>query len=156
MATDFRFDPEQRLVVTCYWGEVRTADVATVRRARELDAGLAAAGAHLVDATGITNLELSAPETREVASYVTNGKDGTSRLPTAIIASSDVVFGMGRMFGLRVEVLRDSEQIRVFRTWEEAACWLQLDLAGARALAEAMRAGPGLPVADLEGTHDLA
>jgi len=156
MATDYRFDPEQKLVVTCYWGEVRTTDVATVRRARERDPGLAAAVAHLVDATGIVHLVLSATETRDVASYVATGKDGTSRLPTAIVASTDVVFGMCRMFGLRVEALRDIEQIRVFRTLEEAVAWLPFDPASVRALADAMRAGQGLAVDDLEGTRDLA
>ena len=156
MATDFRFDPGSRLVVTCYWDSVRVADVAAVRRARERDPRLAAATAHLVDATGISHLELSAPETREVAAYVTSGKDETSRLPTAVIASSDVVFGMCRMFGLRVEVLRDSEQVRVFRTWEDAAGWLRLDLERARSLADEMRTGPGLGVDDLGGTRDLA
>lgn len=157
MATDYRFEPEQKLVVTCYWGEVRPADVATVRRAREQDSQLAGAVAHLVDATGIGHLELSAGETRDIASYVATGKDGTSRLPTAMLASSDVVFGMCRMFGLRVETLRDlEEQIRVFRSWEEAAGWLDRDLATARRLADAMRAGPGLVVSDLEGTRDPA
>lgn len=144
MATDFRYEPEQRLVVTCYWGEVSAADVAGIRRARERDGRLAAAAAHLVDATGVTRLELTAPETREAAGYVVGGPDGTTRLPTAIIAATDLVFGMSRMFGLRVEVLRQMEQVRVFRTWEEAAAWLNVDPVPARALADGMRAGPGL------------
>lgn len=114
MATDYRFDPDQKLVVTCYWGRVQAADVATVRRARERDDGLAGVGAHLVVATGIEHLDLSAPETREAAGYVATGTDETSRVRTAIVARSDIVFGMSRMFGMRVDVLRDGEQVASF------------------------------------------
>ncbi len=151
MATDYRFDPDQKLVVTCYWGRVQAADVATVRRARERDDGLAGVGAHLVIATGIEHLDLSAPETREAAGYVATGTDETSRVRTAIVARSDIVFGMSRMFGMRVDVLRDGGQVRVFRTWEEAAGWLGLDLRRARTLADEMHAGPGLPVGEPDG-----
>ncbi len=152
MATDYRFDTEHQLVVTCYWNHVSAADVAAARRARERDPRLTAATAHLVDATGIVHLELSAPETRDIAGYVATGSDETSRLRTAMLATTDVVFGMCRMFGLRAEALYEGEQIRVFRTWEDAARWLQRDLAHARSLADAMKALPGLPVGGLEGT----
>ena len=77
----------------------------------------------LVDLRAVTRFEVSASGMRGViAMYAPVDRlDVPTKL--AIVAASDVTFGMSRMY----EVLRGDdvpEQIRVFRSYEEAVAWL--------------------------------
>jgi|SRR5215208_7396877 len=75
----------------------------------------------LVDLTGITDIRINTP-TVTAAAQEQKFAPGTRR---AFVASSDVAYGMARMFALRAEAA--GQTIEVFRDRRTAEDWLGLD-----------------------------
>ncbi len=75
----------------------------------------------LYDLREAANLTISADEIRDLAGYSPFGP-GVRR---AIVARQDAVYGAARMFALLREAGGAPEQIRVFRSLEEANEWLE-------------------------------
>ncbi len=75
----------------------------------------------IFDLRGVTDLELTSTDLRErVANDVFGG--GSRR---ALVASSDLVFGMARMYQL-LAADENTDEIRVFREMSDAVRWLDL------------------------------
>ena len=78
---------------------------------------------HLVDMRGATRFDVSEEGMRTVSSHsVFNEKSRR-----AIVAERDEMFGVARMYQLLRETHKKPDQVRVFRTMEEARRWLGLD-----------------------------
>ena len=73
----------------------------------------------LVDARGAT-IELSGAEARALAARVRERGRDTPVGPTAVVADSDFMYGLARMYG----GFADSGQFAVFRSMEEAEEWI--------------------------------
>jgi hypothetical protein len=83
----------------------------------------------LVDTTDVvTIVRASAERVRDLASLAARMESSNSNSKFAIIAPSDLAFGLGRMFqAMRGFAGGNLRQVEVFRTAEEAMSFLELD-----------------------------
>lgn len=118
MAWTYRIDLERRRVDSKLEGDFRSEDMREHMRALRDDPDFRADFDQLLDLSGVTDLTLTAADVREHVEESPFGA-GSRR---AIVASSDAVFGMARMY----QILRANEkdEIEVFRTFEDARQWL--------------------------------
>jgi hypothetical protein len=109
------------LCVTTVAGEADLADVRAYLSARENDPARGGVIGTLIDVRGVTTL-LSADDLRAIAKQRKQETDTSPGTRTAMLAGSDVVFGILRMY----EAFTDGSNaaIRVFRDEGEARAWL--------------------------------
>ena len=77
----------------------------------------------------MTLIELSAGHIREFASNSPFAPEARR----ALVAATDVAFGLARMYGTYRETISAKDQIRVFRNIRDAEQWLGLPVPNARA-----------------------
>jgi hypothetical protein len=77
----------------------------------------------LVDALGMTDMEITSQGLRQLAQVVGIRRDILAGGRVAMVAGSDAAFGMFRMWELQREAL--PYEVRVFRELEKAAAWLR-------------------------------
>jgi hypothetical protein len=119
----FALDQATRIRMAQYTGIVDDAQLLTSYAALLSDPDYDATLNDLVDLRGVARLEISADAMRQLISmYRPVDKLGV-RTRLAVVAASDVTFGMSRMY----ELLRGDEvpeEIRVFRSYDDAVAWL--------------------------------
>lgn len=130
MPITYSIHPERRLVVARIRGKVRDTEVFDFQRAvwsREDVTGYD----ELVDTTEMEDLELpSIGRIRDFAEFSAALDVPTANSPTkiAILAPTDFVFGIARMYEAHREVNpAGMKRVAVFRTLEEALAYLGLD-----------------------------
>jgi hypothetical protein len=119
MPAFYKIDKEHKLVMSTASGAFTMADVLAHQEKLLNDPDFDPGFSHLMDFTQITKLELEANEVRTVAQRSIFSPDSRR----AILANTDHVFGVGRMF----EMLRESfgaKGIRVFRNLDDALDWV--------------------------------
>jgi hypothetical protein len=115
---NYRIDPERRLVLTRGWGELSTRELADVMRRIRLDPRFDPTYRSLGDLREVTTITVDTMATAQTAASPLFA-DGTRR---AIVATSEVAFGMARMFASFSE--RSGQEVRVFRDISLAEAWL--------------------------------
>ncbi len=77
----------------------------------------------LIDTRGLTELNVSADAVRELNEIAEAGEDAFAGSRWAIVANTNIVFGMSRMY----QAVRDQApyEIQVFREMEPARVWLE-------------------------------
>jgi hypothetical protein len=128
MPIAYRIDRDRRLVVAAAYGTVTDADVFGYQRdvwSRPDVAGFN----ELVDMTHAGNIATpGAGRVRDLASLAGSMDAKTRPSRFAIVAPSDVAFGMGRMFqSFRHLAAEGTKEVSVFRTMAEAIAFLDLD-----------------------------
>lgn len=119
MADYYEIDKERRLVTSVASGVIALRDVWAHHERLLKDPDFDPNFVQLIDVTQITKLEMSTEDIRRVAGsnvFATNPR-------MAIVASSQVLYGLSRMF----QILREmdgQEGIRVFRERDEALAWV--------------------------------
>ncbi len=78
---------------------------------------------HLIDTRGTTRIDVSSEDFGALAKH--SAFNEMSR--RAVVAEKDIMFGVARMYQQLREVRDKPDQVRVFRTMEEARHWLGLD-----------------------------
>ncbi len=141
MGAEYRYRQGERILLTCYWGKVSFGEIAQLRRRRADDPLVRGAAAHVVDSSALHELEMPAADVEALAAQVATGADLVGSVPTAVVASSDLVYATARMIDILVSVQPSGARFAVFRTWPEAASWLGLDLGGVHACARLLRQG---------------
>jgi hypothetical protein len=123
----YRIDQDRKVVVACGYGVLTTADVFDYQRtvwSRQDVAGYD----ELVDMTHVSAVDLpSTQRIQDLASMAArmDVPDGRSRF--AIVAPSNLTFGLGRMLqAYRSADQRSTKTVGVFRTMAEALVYLQL------------------------------
>jgi hypothetical protein len=119
MADYYQIDKERRLVTSTASGVVTLADIWAHQEKLQKDHDFDPEFAQLLDLTQVTKLELGGEDVRSVA-----GSDIFATNPRlAILATSDFVYGLARMFQIYRE-MKGKEGIRVFRDRDEAVGWV--------------------------------
>lgn len=120
MAATYRLDTERRLMMVTLEGRVTGGDLDTFTETVKHDLAYDPSWPALVDASGLNPAGLSTQALRARASV-------PRRNPTrvAIVAPTDVVFGLARMFQMMSE--GRGNHIEVFRGMDEALAWLAPD-----------------------------
>jgi hypothetical protein len=120
MPISYLIDANRALVTTRWWGSVEDQEVLDHNGKLRTDPAFKAEYRQLIDMTGITELRVSTNLIKETA-LDQFFEPGTRR---AVLASSDAVFGMARMFALLADGA--GQTIEVFRVLAPAEEWLGL------------------------------
>lgn len=124
MAIHYQIDKNLRAVFTAIQGVLEDEEpvryLDALLRDPDYEVGLAV----LVDASRLERLDLTTSGVRKLAEYTLGAEARLQGAKVAIVAPTDVTFGVSRMY----QTLRSEApyEISVFRTREEALAWLGL------------------------------
>ncbi len=120
MPASVKVDPSKRMFIIKMEGNVTAEDLKELARNLKNHPDFNPAYDRLVDLSAIDKMEISTEVVRQLAASSETTFDESSR--RAIVASSDFMFGISRMYQTITNRLK---QTRVFRTLEEARQWLE-------------------------------
>ena len=121
MAFSFRIDTKHSIVLFKATEILSTNDVLTCVEKVVADPEFRSEFDHLVDLRQVTDFEASSEDVKTRATRNHDDKRlNASRI--AIVTSSDLVFGMSRMYAILMEDAPIT--VRVFRNMEDAMTWL--------------------------------
>jgi hypothetical protein len=123
MPIDYSIDEERKVLVARAHGKLCDADLLDYGQRLRDDPSAKRANHELADLTEVDSGSLvSAEGVRELARFWHGEYDWMSGGKLAIVAPTDLAFGLGRMY----QMLRDDgpDQIRIFREADEAWEWL--------------------------------
>jgi hypothetical protein len=125
MPIDYRVDHALRRVVARGLGLLTDADFVSYQRELWSQPGVTGYD-EIVDMRDVTDIEdVSSERIFELANLSASMDDRNSRSRFAIVAPSDLHFGLARMYGsYRNLHATGTKQVNVFRSMEEAECWL--------------------------------
>jgi hypothetical protein len=122
MSASYNIDPVHRFVYTKLGGHVSDADLVEHQRALLADPRFDSSFCELVDLRDVTEVSVKSRMVKESAMWPLHA----IKARRAIVAPSDVLFGLSRMYQLyRGEV--GEAHLGVFRTLEPALEWLGID-----------------------------
>ncbi|MCZ7645838.1 MAG: hypothetical protein M5U26_11225 [Planctomycetota bacterium] len=131
MPIRFEVDAGRKLVRATAHGVLTGAEIFEYQRtvwARPEVAGFN----ELVDMTGVTSVEQPTPGKTDHLAGLSAEMDAGGPSRFAIVASQDLYYGLGRMYGAYREARQGSlKEVRVFRSRGEALAWLGVEEAGA-------------------------
>jgi hypothetical protein len=132
MPLNYRIDHESQLVLVSCYGTFVDRDIFDYQRAVWSRPDVAGYN-ELVDMTHVTKIEAAGVERVHELAAIAAGMDSPSEPSKfAIVAPSDLAFGLGRMFQTFRELNKKStKKISVSRTMKEAVEFLGLDRAPA-------------------------
>lgn len=120
----FSFDIETNIRTATYTGTVTDEELITAYRELLAKPDYEPTANDLVDLRGVERLDVSSEALQHLISLYSPVDQLGHHTRLAIIAASDVTFGMSRMY----EMLRGDEapeEIHVFRSYDDAVLWLQ-------------------------------
>ena len=128
MPMSYRVDHAARVIVAVGRGVLADADVFGYQR-ELLSRPEIARYDELIDMTEVTEFAVpSADRIRDLADLAATTDEVTPASRLAIVAPSDVAFGLGRMYQTyRALARQGAKEVGVFRTMKEALIFLQID-----------------------------
>ena len=126
MPRDLKIDPQLKLVHSIYYGELEDSDLSEQRFEISNHPGFRPDFSYILDLTGVTRLKVSTAAVRECATSPSLFVRDAIRV---MVAPSEAVFGMSRMYQMLAEESRPN--IQVVRSLEEA--YRALGISGERA-----------------------
>lgn len=124
MPCRYTIHKKQRLVITKVWDCVTFPEIRAHQEQFVSDPDFDPAFDLLIDATGITALDITTDEAKTIARQ--GLFSSTSR--RAFLASSPAIFGMGRLLGAYHAMATKRDQVRVFYDRALALKWLGLEI----------------------------
>jgi hypothetical protein len=121
MAWSYRIDPARRVVFSVFEGTVTDEELPAYAAALRADPDFEPSFSQLADTRGVVRLDVSGAAVGLLVGV--NPYGAGSR--TAVVVSSDLAFGMARMYQIRRSSAPD--EVEVFRDVNEARRWLGLD-----------------------------
>ncbi|PYX63096.1 MAG: hypothetical protein DMG78_32260 [Acidobacteria bacterium] len=119
MPATYEIDKQRRLVITTGLGRITLANALEHQEKLRKDPDFDPSFSQIMDLTRITEFALEANDIRRLAQGTIFSRESRR----AIIASSDLVYGFGRMFEILREIAGENG-IRVFRDLDEALDWI--------------------------------
>jgi len=123
MPCRYVIDVEQHLVISTAWDRVTFAEVDAQQDRLISDPGFNPEFKQLVDATKVTDLDISIDQVKTIFGR----KTFSSSSQCAFLGSSLSILGMGRLIEAQAEMAEGREQVRVFSNRESALKWLGLE-----------------------------
>jgi len=117
----YRIDRERRIILSTASGVLTDHDIREHQQQLRSDPDFDASFDQLWDHRDVTDFQITTATLRDLAT-ARSFKPGSRR---AVVTPSDLGFGLARMFQTLHE--EAPEDLRVFRTIEEARSWLGLD-----------------------------
>lgn len=122
MPISYRIDPARRLVLTRAWGVLTDADILDHKEQLAKDPDFDATMPQLSDVRSVERLDVTTDGVKAMVAHDTDNADRVAGHRMALVVSSDEVFGMPRMYGLRRGAA--GKDVGVFREVAEAEAWL--------------------------------
>ncbi len=119
MPATYEIDKQRRLVITTGLGRITLANALEHQEKLRKDPDFDPSFSQIMDLTQVTEFALEAYDIRRIAQTTIFSRESRR----AIIASSDLVYGFGRMFEILREIAGENG-IRVFRNLDEAIDWI--------------------------------
>jgi len=120
MPASVKVDPSKKLFIIRMEGKITADDLKKLARNLKNHPQFNPTFDRLIDLSAIEKMEISSEVVRQLAVSSETTFDDSSR--RAIVASSDFMYGISRMYQTITNRLK---QTRVFRTIEEARQWLE-------------------------------
>ena len=138
MPCSYTIDLARSLVLSRGWGVLTDGELLAHVRALTVDTRFVRNFYQLADLRDVEDVEVSASTIREMARLNPYG-DGSRR---AVVVTSDVLFGMARMY----QILRDepTDRLEIFRELDAALRWLGI-LKAKEELISALFQAPPIP-----------
>lgn len=124
MPISYEIDTRLGLIRTTATGVLTDADLVAHKRALASDPRIKPGMRELSDVRGVEQLEVTLAGIGTLVSMDAEPAAMFDDYRLAIVASTDVVFGMARLYQQRTD--EELERVGIFRTMEEAAAWLGL------------------------------
>ena len=121
MPTDYTIDVQRGVVLSAGTGVFASADFVEHMVRLRGDPNFNPDFNQVVDCRGISVLDLNSDQLKELASQ----SIFSAKSRRAFVVSSDLHFGMGRMFAAYREIA-EGQNVRIFRDMSEALSWLEL------------------------------
>ena len=118
MPASYRIDAADQIIYSRAWGVLTDDDIATNRAALARDPAFVPTSSQLYDFSEVTAVEVTAAGVRALAR--TSPFARTAR--RAIVVSSDVAYGMARMYAIISD--HHDDAFRIFRDQRDAIAWL--------------------------------
>jgi len=135
MPCSYVIDKKHRLVISTGSGRVTFAEMQAHQEQLERDPDFSPKFNQLIDATGVTEVELS----RDAAQDLTSRNIFSTTSRRAFVASKPAVFGMGRLLLAYHEALDAPSQTNAFYELAPALEWLENETAYAPLRREDLR-----------------
>jgi hypothetical protein len=117
----YEFEDRHRILLAVAYGRLDEDELGElyfdIRRRKDQEHALTG----VLDLTGVTSFEVDAPFIRELAAHPANFPDPTLR---AVVAPTDILFGMARMFQFLGSETR--EELHIVRTLHEVLTMLDV------------------------------
>lgn len=142
MGVTYFYLADSSLLVSGYWGLIDPPDSEQMRKARAEDPGRKVARWHLIDLTLLKGTD--APVRTEAQIYRSLARryaEIFGPLRTVIIAESEHVFGLARIFETVASLQVPPVPVQIARNWAQAEQLMALDLGAARKELTARREG---------------
>jgi len=124
MPMAYDWDAGRRLLRTRIWGEAGDDDLGAHLRALVADVRIRGPLRELVDMSGAESVSFSAALLQQLATAARAHGDRFLGMRTAIVAPSDVLFGISRMYEMLADSLGSPIEVAVFRDVDHAEDWL--------------------------------
>jgi hypothetical protein len=127
MSIDYTYDEDNNILYTRFFGVVINKDLKDQADALGADPRIKPGVRELVDLSGIEEIQAS-PTALERNIQIDNiHRVKLAGMRTAIVATTDLLYGFSRMYQSLAEVKDSPATIEVFRTEKEARRWLGLE-----------------------------
>ena len=128
MPITYRIDHSRKLIVAAGYGTLTDQDVFGYERETVALEGIVGYD-ELLDMTHVTQLDVtSVDRVQELANLAASKDVPTAKSRIAVVAPTDVLYGLGRMFQTYRELVPGNvKQVRIFRTMAEALKFLNLE-----------------------------
>lgn len=125
MPIDFEHDAERKLLTIRMHGDLSDEDLIGYANHAVVDEQIEAATNDFIDLSAVVTISASSEALRRVNAILVEGGRTRNEGKMAILAPTDLAFGMARMFQSYHDA--GAIEVQVFRTAHEARAWLALD-----------------------------
>jgi hypothetical protein len=126
MSVEYTYDEKNNVLYTRFYGVVTNRDFKDQGEAISKDGRIKPGVRELVDLSGIEGTEASQNGLAHNIQIDNTVRDKLAGMRTAVIAKTDLLYGLARVYQSMAEVNDSPAAVEVFRSEEEARDWLGL------------------------------
>ena len=127
MSVEYTYDEENNVLYTRFFGVVVEKDFRDQAEAVAADPRIKQGLRELVDLSGIEDIQASPTALETNIRIDSSHSEKLAGMRTAIVASTDLLYGFSRMYQSLVEVRNAPATVEVFRNEKDARKWLGLE-----------------------------
>ena len=127
MPIEYTYDEEKNVLYTRFYGVITDADLKAQGEAVTSDPRVMPGVRELVDLSGVEGEDVTSDGLAKNIQIDTMHREKLTGMKTAIVAATDLQYGLSRMYQALAEVQKSPAVIEVFREEKAAREWLGLE-----------------------------